>query len=148
MKVFISYCQDNGGLGLAYEASQIIENAGRNRCWLYDRDKIPGADRYNEIKRQITEWCDVVTFLCTNGSAISLGQRDEIIFIREWRIPVIPIRIDRAMAPTSLSRDSFNYEDIGRHSFGEEFRARIALRLREIVNNQRTLEKNLIVKVK
>jgi len=55
MKVFISYCQDNRGLGLAYKASEIIENTGRNRCWLYDRDKTPGADKYNEIKRQITD---------------------------------------------------------------------------------------------
>jgi len=148
MKVFISYCQNNGGLGLAYKASKIIENTGRNRCWLYDRDKTPGADKYNEIKHQITEWCDVVIFLCTNGSAMSLGQRDEIIFIREWRIPVIPIRIDKAMAPTSLSRDSFNYQDIDMQLFDEEFRFRIAQRLKEIVNNQRTLEKSLIVKVK
>lgn len=148
MKVFISYCQNNGGLGLAYKASDIIENIGRHRCWLYDRDKTPGVDIYKEIKYQITGWCDVVIFLCTNGSAISVGQRDEIVFIREWRIPVIPIRIDRSQAPSSLSRDSFNYQDIDKDNFVEEFDGRIAQRLREILNNQETLEKSLIVKVK
>lgn len=147
MKVFISYCQSNGGLSLAYTASNIIENTGRNRCWFYDRDKTLGADKYDEIKYQITGWCDVVLFLCTNGSAISVGQRDEIVFIREWRIPVIPIRIDDSVAPSSLSRDSFNYQDINENNFEQEFNGRIAQRLRQILNSQKTLDKNLIVKV-
>jgi hypothetical protein len=146
MKVFISYCQHNGGLSLAYKASSIIENVGRNRCWFYDRDKTPGADRYKEIRYRITEWCEFVLFLCTNGSANSLGQRDEIIFVREWRIPIIPIRIDDSAAPSILSRDSFTYQDIKEENFEQEFPSN--RRLRQILDSQKTLEKNLIVKVK
>lgn len=147
MKVFISYCHNNGGLSLAVTASNIIENIGRNRCWFYDRDKTPGADKYEEIKYRITKWCNVVLFLCTNGSAISVGQRDEIVFIREWRIPVIPIRIDNSAAPSSLSRDSFNYQDINKANFAQEFDSRIAQRFRQILSSQKTLEKKIIAKV-
>ena len=147
MKVFISYCQQNGGLDLAGQASGIIEANRRNHCWYYDRNKTPGADKYDEIKSQITGWCDCVVFICTTGSSTSLGQRDEIVFVREWRIPVIPIRIDGAQAPGSLSRDLYNYEDIRQNYFGEEFKTRIAQRLREILDRQRTLEKSVIVKV-
>lgn len=147
MKVFISYCQSNGGLSLASTASDIIENIGRNKCWFYYRDKTPGADKYDEIKYRITGWCDVVLFLCTKGSAISVGQTDEIVFIREWRIPVIPIRVDDSVAPSSLSRDSFNYHDMKEENFAQEFDSRIARHLRQILNRQKTLEKTLIVKV-
>lgn len=147
MKVFISYCQNNGGLDLAYKVCETIENTGRNQCQLYDRDKTPGADKYEEIKYRITGWCEVVIFLCTAGSVSSVGQRDEIVFIREWRIPVIPIRISESAAPSSLSRDFFNYQDIDINKFKEEFDARVARNLRGILNNQKTLEKNIIVKV-
>ena len=147
MKVFISYCQNNGGLHLANLASTSIENIQGNHCWFYDRDKTPGADKYEEIKYRITGWCDVVLFICTDGSHISLGQRDEIIFIGEWRIPVIPIRIGEATAPSSLSRDSFKYQDMNEDNFNEEFEGRIAQQLKKILHSQRTLEKKIFVKV-
>lgn len=147
MKVFISYCQENGGLSLAEKASEIIERNKRNRCWYFARDKTPGIEMYEDIRQKITEWCDLVVFLCTDGSADSLGQRDEINFVRNWRIVTIPIRIDHSRCPNILSRDVFTYEDIDESRFEEKFEE-LAKRFSPIKNRIRKLDKRLAAKVR
>lgn len=146
MKVFISYCQENGGLSLAEKVSEIIERNERNRCWYFNRDKTPGIDMYEDIRQKVTEWCDLVVFLCTNGSADSLGQRDEINHVRNGGIIIIPICIDHSRCPNILSRDTFTYEDIDSNRFEEKFEG-LARRLSLIKNRIRKLDKRLTAKV-
>ena len=117
MKVFISYCDDDG-LSFASSAAAVLEEHG-HKAWYFDRDKSTGMLRAVDITNQIRYWCDKVLYLCTNGSSSSEGQWKEI---GQWdntskQIMVIPI--DGAEVPDVI--DPYVYTTISSSNFKVEF---------------------------
>lgn len=112
MKVFISYCQDDSGLGLAKTAALIYETDNRNKCWYFDRDKTAGLYLNVNIRPKVTRWCTFVFLICTNGTCNSDGQQNETKWALENRISILPVRIDGAafpeILPSGLIYDSVN----------------------------------------
>ena len=102
MKIFISYCEHNGGKELAKNIASIYEIEKRNKCWYFDRNKTPGLNLTHDIDDVVLEWCNCVVLLCTQGTCGSEGQKHEIELSLENRISLIPIRVDGAKVPDDL----------------------------------------------
>ena len=115
MKIFISYC-DEDGLEYAKQTALILENCG-HIAWYFDRNKTPGVPRIYDITKHIRSWCDIIFYLCTHGSLRSRGQWEEIGHwdrTNKQLIPIVcisaagdltPIRSDR-YSPAARSQRS------------------------------------------
>ena len=117
MKVFISYCDDDG-LDYARQSAVILESH-RNQAWYFDRNKTPGVPRIYDITKHIRHWSDIVLLLCTNGSLYSIGQWKEIIQWDSTDKQLIVIVIDNATVPREV--DGYIYVRTNSKKFEKEF---------------------------
>lgn len=131
MKFFISYCASDG-LNFAANAAVALETNG-HRAWYFARDKTPGITRIEEISTKIRSWCNIVLYLCTDGSISSDGQSKEISQWDNSGKQLIIIPIDRAIVPTSI--DTYNYQRMSTHGFVAELNTFIKDHLEEHVKN-------------
>ncbi len=131
MKIFISYC-DNDGLRFASSAANTLEANG-HQAWYFDRNKTPGIQRIDDITNHIRYWCNKILFLCTNGSEPSIGQRKEIGQWDNTDKQLIVIPIDGANIPDVI--DPYIYERMSGIGFEKEFEVFVQHRLEDITNN-------------
>lgn len=117
MKIFISYCNDDG-LTFASDAADVLEQHG-NRAWYFDRDKSTGMLRAVDITNHIRYWCDKILYICTNGSISSDGQWKEIGQWDSTSKQIIVISIERATVPDVI--DPYVYTKISSNYFKLEF---------------------------
>lgn len=130
MKFFISYC-DNDGLIFASSATITLEANG-HQAWYFDRNKTLGILRIVDITNHIRYWCNKILFLCTDGSALSVGQEKEIGQWDNTDKQLIVIPIDGAIVPDVI--DPYIYEKMSGFRFEEEFDIFVRNRLEEIAN--------------
>jgi len=139
MKVFISYCDDDGKK-LAADAAIVLEERG-HEAWYFDRDKSIGIIRAFDISDQIRIWCDKVLYLCTNGSISSTGQDKEIGQWDSTSKQIIVIPIDGAVVPNVI--EPFVYLPFGSGSFTEELSAFVDNRWDATIRNwEKRFQKN------
>jgi len=142
MKVFISYCDDDGQT-FAADAATILEGHG-HKAWYFARDKSTGMLRAVDITNQIRYWCDKVLYLCTGGSVSSGGQWKEI---GQWdstikQILVIPI--NGALVPDVI--EPYVYTTISGSNFKVDFDMFVRNRWEDVTKNYE--EWTLKIKVK
>ena len=130
MKFFISYC-DNDGLRFASSAAITLEANG-HQAWYFDRNKTPGIQRIEDITNHIRYWCNKILFLCTDGSALSVGQKKEIGQWDNTDKQLIVISIDGAIVPDVI--DPYIYQRMSGFRFKEEFDIFVQNSLEEIDN--------------
>lgn len=119
MKVFISYCDDDG-LRFAASVAAVLEEHG-HEAWYFDRDKSTGMLRAVDITNQIRYWCDKVLYLCTNSSISSEGQWKEIGQWDNTRKQIMVIPVDGAEVPDVI--DPYVHTTISSSNFEVEFNA-------------------------
>jgi len=117
MRVFISYCNTDG-LTYAAKSASILENHGCE-TWYFDRDKTPGVQRIDDITYHIRHWCELIIFLCSQGSINSRGQKEEIGHWDRTNKQIIVIPIDEANVPESI--DTRIYTKVSSVGFAQGF---------------------------
>ncbi len=139
MKTFISYCENNGGLDLAKKASVILKRY-RHKSWYFERDKTPGALRIVDICHHVTEWCDVLLYICTSGSMNSDGQIKEVAYADDVRKAMIVLPMDNATVRPEIR--IYIHTKINSSDFEQEFES-VAKNLPAIINKSKRLDSKI-----
>ena len=112
MKVFISYAGD-GGLDYAKEARPVF-TAGGHDSYMWEHSRALGTLPWEEISVSVIG-SDTVFYICTSRSPDSYGQRLEVSYAMNNRIPILAIRVDSAALPPVLT--AFTHATWQSHEF-------------------------------